>query len=264
MHIQALKEIITDFPYLQHAHGILTKALFNQKHYEFEKQLKHTALIVPDREVLYAYIYDLQNHSAEVSVLPEVSMPVAVEAEIEVKIEKEEKIIEEIKIEEPVSVVEVSEVIEEKEEPQSEPIPQPTELSFFEWLNYANKNEIKIEAPEFSSVIEEKEDEPVSVPQPKSEPQSNVSQFDNILDKFIRENPSISRPKSTFYSPVNMAKQSVAENEEFVTETLANIYYKQGHHKKAIRTYEKLCLIYPHKMAYFAALIQKIKTENKD
>src|SRR5690606_38344920 len=114
--------------------------------------------------------------------------------------EKVEIKIEEIKIEEPVS--------------QSEPIPQPTELSFFEWLNYANKNEIKIEAPEFSSVIEEEKEEPVSVPQ--SEPQSNVSQFDNILDKFIRENPSISRPKSTFYSPVNMAKQSVAEDEEFV------------------------------------------------
>jgi tetratricopeptide (TPR) repeat protein len=61
-----------------------------------------------------------------------------------------------------------------------------------------------------------------------------------------------------------VAKQSVEEDEDLVTETLANIYYKQGHYKKAIRIYEKLCLIYPHKMAYFASLIQKIKTENKD
>jgi hypothetical protein len=93
---------------------------------------------------------------------------------------------------------------------------------------------------------------------------SNVNEFESVLDKFIRENPRISRGKAEFYNPVNMAKQSVEDNDEIVTETLANVYYKQGHYKKAIRVYEKLCLIYPHKMPYFASLIQKIKTENKD
>ena len=48
------------------------------------------------------------------------------------------------------------------------------------------------------------------------------------------------------------------------TETLAQIYYNQGAYKKAIRAYEKLCLIYPHKMSLFAALIQKIKEESKN
>ncbi|MES2781134.1 MAG: tetratricopeptide repeat protein [Bacteroidota bacterium] len=93
---------------------------------------------------------------------------------------------------------------------------------------------------------------------------SNVNDFESILDKFIRENPRISRGKAEFYNPVNMAKQSVEDNDELVTETLANVYYKQGHYKKAIRAYEKLCLIYPHKMTYFASLIQKIKTETKE
>ena len=54
------------------------------------------------------------------------------------------------------------------------------------------------------------------------------------------------------------------EDDDLVTETLATIYYKQGAFKKAIRTYEKLCLIYPHKMTYFADLIQKIKQEIKN
>ena len=93
---------------------------------------------------------------------------------------------------------------------------------------------------------------------------SNVNDFQNILDKFIKENPSISRPKAEFFNPVNMAKQSVEEDEELVTETLANLYYKQGNYKRAIRSYEKLCLIYPSKMTYFANLIQKIKLEIKD
>ena len=61
-----------------------------------------------------------------------------------------------------------------------------------------------------------------------------------------------------------MARQSVEEDEELVTETLANLYYKQGNYKKAIRAYEKLCLLYPSKLAYFASLIKKIKSEIKD
>lgn len=108
--------------------------------------------------------------------------------------------------------------------------------------------------------------QPVSA-EPDEKPEelkSNIPVFDTILDKFIRESPRISRPKAEFYNPANMAKQSVEEDEDLVTETLAKLYYKQGHYKKAIRAYEKLCLIYPHKMAYFADLIQKIKHENKD
>jgi len=83
---------------------------------------------------------------------------------------------------------------------------------------------------------------------------------ESILDKFIRENPSIARPKSEFYSPVNMAKQSAEESEEIVSETLAKIYTKQGLFKKAIMMYEKLGLHYPDKFTYFAALIEQIKS----
>ena len=85
---------------------------------------------------------------------------------------------------------------------------------------------------------------------------------ESILDKFMRENPSITRPKSEFFNPANVAKLSVEEKDEIVSETLASIYLKQGLIKKAILTYEKLSLIYPHKITYFAALINQIKTEH--
>lgn len=85
---------------------------------------------------------------------------------------------------------------------------------------------------------------------------------ESILDKFMRENPSITRPKSEFFNPANVAKQSVEEKDEIVSETLAGIYLKQGLIKKAISTYEKLSLIYPHKITYFAALINQLKTEH--
>ena len=97
----------------------------------------------------------------------------------------------------------------------------------------------------------------------ETENTNNAKQdVESILDKFMRENPSITRPKSEFFNPANVAKLSVEEKDEIVSETLASIYLKQGLIKKAILTYEKLSLIYPHKITYFAALINQIKTEH--
>ena len=55
---------------------------------------------------------------------------------------------------------------------------------------------------------------------------------------------------------------SIIENEEIevFTETMADVYIKQGLTKKAILIFEKLSLIYPTKSAYFASRIDKINT----
>lgn len=47
--------------------------------------------------------------------------------------------------------------------------------------------------------------------------------------------------------------------EEVLTETMAEVYLRQGKYQKAIETYQKLSLLNPSKSAYFAALIDKIK-----
>jgi len=47
-------------------------------------------------------------------------------------------------------------------------------------------------------------------------------------------------------------------NEEFCTETLAQIYLEQGYLAEAKNIYSKLSLRYPEKSAYFAALIDEI------
>ena len=47
---------------------------------------------------------------------------------------------------------------------------------------------------------------------------------------------------------------------DFVTETLAQIYASQGYFSQAKEIYEKLILAYPEKSAYFAALIEKLKS----
>ena len=83
-----------------------------------------------------------------------------------------------------------------------------------------------------------------------------------LIDKFIREEPRITPSKSTFYSPSNMAKKSILEPDDLVTETLASIYAQQGNFKKAISFYQKLSLKFPEKSRYFAALIEELKKKS--
>lgn len=65
--------------------------------------------------------------------------------------------------------------------------------------------------------------------------------------------------RQDFYSAAKMAKLSVQENDDLVTETLANIYVEQGYVEKAIKAFEKLQLKYPEKKVYFAGRIKEIE-----
>jgi len=94
--------------------------------------------------------------------------------------------------------------------------------------------------------------------------ENNLKANEDLIDKFIKEEPKISaQAKTDFFNPVDTAKQSLVDNVEIVSETLANIYYKQGNLAKAIKIYHKLCLLNPKKSNYFAAQIEEIKKEIK-
>lgn len=83
----------------------------------------------------------------------------------------------------------------------------------------------------------------------------------DLLNKFLENRPSISRPKAEFFKPENMARKSEEFHLDLVTESLAQILAKQGHKQKAIEVYEKLMLQNPNNSAFFAAQIEKLRTE---
>src|SRR6476659_3953366 len=55
-----------------------------------------------------------------------------------------------------------------------------------------------------------------------------------------------------------MAEHSIDER-EVITETMAEVWIKQGNKEKAIETYNKLSLLNPDKSAYFASLAEQLK-----
>ena len=83
---------------------------------------------------------------------------------------------------------------------------------------------------------------------------------ESLINEFITNQPKI-KPKKEFYSPENMAKKSLIDNENIVTETLAKVYADQGNISKAKSIYEQLILRFPEKRSYFATLIRNLGAE---
>lgn len=82
---------------------------------------------------------------------------------------------------------------------------------------------------------------------------------DEVIEKFIREEPIIQPLQAEKLDLENKARKSSEDQHSLVTETLAKIYTEQGLYPKAIEVYEKLVLKYPEKNAYFAARITELE-----
>jgi len=99
----------------------------------------------------------------------------------------------------------------------------------------------------------------------KLEEENETPKSGSLIDKFLSSEPrairqSLEGEHSLSGAPVkDLLEKSTFENDEFITETLATIYFQQKNYEKALDAYTKLSLKYPEKSVYFATRIEEIE-----
>jgi pentatricopeptide repeat protein len=85
----------------------------------------------------------------------------------------------------------------------------------------------------------------------------------SLIDDFLKTGKNKEKKHKEVFSPTNIAKLSLVSNTQFVTETLATIYAKQGQIDKAIEIYQQLSLKNPEKKTFFASRIRFLKEKQQ-
>ena len=80
----------------------------------------------------------------------------------------------------------------------------------------------------------------------------------SLIDKFIKTEPRITPGKVAEYNLQTVARESLEEDFEFVTETMARLFAQQGKPDKARKAFKKLMEQHPEKSVYFAAQLKNL------
>ncbi len=285
-------ELVKEFPYCQTARILLTLNLFKEKHVLYDTQLKLTAVQTGNRRMLKKHI-DTLSGSPEKVVLPDEDIEevtitegktedAGIEQKEEVQVEdkrpedkKQTEFPEEIKM--PDVTVEPQPVHQEEEKVQEipppaedvspEPAQKPGDILQPVEGSASHSDLMRIVAERLRYLEREKSTLPPQPVQEKEKPEKEIQPLrpqSELIDEFIKNEPSIARPQHSFFNPEEAAKESVVDEENIVSETLAKIYFDQNRFEKAISIYKKLSLKFPEKSSYFAALIRKAEEELKN
>ena len=112
-------------------------------------------------------------------------------------------------------------------------IADETEDEFIHWLSGGSKNSTAIE--------------------------DEIKSAENLIDQFIANEPKITPGKVEQYTGVHLAKDSLDDNFDWVTETMAKLYVAQGKTERARKAYKQLIKLHPEKTIYFE---QQLKALN--
>lgn len=256
--IEQLEGLVKDFAFCQSAQLLLTLNFFKERNINYDQQLRKTAAYASDRRTLKLLIDDLAE-----KLEPEKDLP---DEYTDTRKDHEE-------------AVRTSPPQPAKEEAATSPV---NELNIFTYsvedstdLSKEEERILKLKAiieTRLKDIADEKQRRAAGVSSTEksvhrterkedTDEVSNLKKHADLIDQFIKDEPSLKPEKHEFYDPTDSAKRSIVDEENIVSETLAEIYYDQGLYEKSIKIYEKLSLKFPEKSSYFAGQIKKVKEE---
>jgi len=224
--LESLHEMVMKFPYCQISQVLFSFQLYKKDDLDFNTQFRKAAAYTSSRKKL-KWLFEEKTASDPFSSFP----------------------LTHVTVEEKPPLAVVTEVVSQKTDENSTVDQTGNIQEKLSLLDIVNKRLAEIE-------------EEQNAPKPPGEFSSEVPVVltkEAIIDKFILEEPRISRPKAGFFSPSDLAVKSGIDEEEIVSETLARLYSQQGNIDKAIQIYEKLSLLIPEKSSYFALQIEKLR-----
>jgi hypothetical protein len=285
--ISEVYELIDIFPYFQSAHLLLLKGLYSLADVKFENQLRHSAIHIGDREVLYWLL-----KTPNLTRTDKTDLKKDIDLKGKKVTDTHQTVIESAKNSEfMIDEIERSSADAEFSEKQdtdthstehqvmiaAEPDnSEPAEIIvFLEENSTHSEDKVVYMDPGFS--VSERSDlleldldddhevsyspeETEDISPDKPVEYSGKRLQSDLIDKFIIANPRIEPQRDKTYLPNDdISKPFLEESGGLVTETLAKIYVNQGYYSKAIDIYEKLSLKFPEKSSYFASQIEKVK-----
>jgi len=291
--IGEIGELISIFPYFQSAYILMLKGLKNTGDVKFENQLRTSAMHIADREVLYYYLKEETSLASVIEAKPvQTSITGTYSGTVVPDTDSQQVVIETARnSEELINEIEKHSAEAAIDERAGETSGKSGHSIVVETENEnENENASVLVIDEVSGELEEKiiyMDPGFAVPESPDlleldplgkvtdsadgeielvEPETSAPVMSErerqaeLIDKFILANPRIEAKKDkSDYLLEDISKPFIEHKGEFVTETLAKIYIKQGYYSRAIDIYEKLSLRYPEKSSYFASQIEKVK-----
>lgn len=275
----ALEQFVEQNPYSGLLQLVYCKYLHLHNDVKLEQQLEKCSLVVADRKKVYEILFqpvlqqqiiEHEDSIKEKTAEPEVKVEEKVILEKEIELKKET----EIKIETPLTTKKVK---KEEEATSSEKLDELEQNILTEAVNASIQIDISEYAKENNSDKEPTKEinEPVKettdgdpertfinwFDKPKVKKESKTSS--SLIDDFLTTGKSKEKVQKEVFSPTNIAKLSLVSNTQFVTETLATIYAKQGQIDKAIEIYQQLSLKNPEKKTFFASRIRFLKEKQQ-
>ena len=225
-----LRNLVALYPYYQPARLLMLKNMYLLHDASFDEELRRAAVYITDRKVLFNLV-----EASHYEVKTATPKP-RTEADGENRT---------------LSIIDNYLYTADKEQPQpdddkAKPTPADAAVDYVAYL-------MKIES-------EEEKQQQESSPQMKGQ---------DLIDSFInKEGGKITLQDNPTYLPQteNTEEEQNEGDEGYFTETLAQIYIKQGRYSKALEIIQRLNLNYPKKNAYFAdqiRFLQKLIINNK-